>query len=116
MGFLESLIAWANLPFTAAIATVLTFALLQASGLLGLVAGDADHDADTDLEADADADGDLDADGDVDHDVDSDHDVDDVDAKSAVWGLLATVGVGRLPTSIIWQTFAMTFGMTGIVT
>ena len=113
MGFLESLIAWANLPFTAAIATVVTFALLQASGLLGLLAGgEVDHDADSDFDGDVDTDGDLDAD----HDINGDHNADHADAKSAASGLLATVGVGKLPTSIIWQTFAMTFGMTGVVT
>lgn len=101
MGFLESLIAWANLPFTAAIATVVGFSLLQASGLLGLLAGgDADHGADSDHAIDG----------------EHDHDADHADAKGAVSGLLSTVGVGNVPTTIIWQTFAMTFGMTGVVT
>lgn len=105
MAFLESLIGWANLPFTAAIATVVLFALLQASGLLGMLAGDAGHDID--------GDGHIDADGDLDHEHHHGfvhHD------PSAVTGLLATVGVGQLPTSIIWQTYAMTFGMIGVVT
>jgi hypothetical protein len=102
MSFIESLLSWANLPFSASIATVLTFAALQASGLLGLLGGgEGDHDADMDLDADAD----------VDHDIDH-----DADHGQHSTGILATVGVGRLPTTIVWQTFAMSFGLAGIVT
>jgi hypothetical protein len=148
MSFLESLLTWANVPFTAAMATVLSFAALQASGVLGLLAGsDADHaggdhdlsgdvDGHADLHADVDGDagGDADGGGDADSDVDADadasgdhvaHDAGGNDADHAGGrvghaghyidgGLLANVGVGKVPTSLIWQTFAMAFGILGV--
>jgi len=123
MSFFDTLLTWADLPFTTAMATVLTFAALQASGVLGLVAGgESDHDADAGGDAHADVDADASGDHDVDHDVDHDTDHEGErgstrgDSAQAATGLLATVGIGRLPTSIVWQTFAMSFGMVGALT
>ena len=122
--FLSSLIAWANVPFTVALGVALGFALLQMTGLLGLLAGgehgDSDHDADgghdADHEADAGHDGDADHEADADHDADHDHDhdADHDESHGVAQQLLAGLGVGRVPLSIIWQTYAVTFGFAGI--
>ena len=110
--FLMSLLAWANVPFTAVLAIAVLFALIQMSGLLGLLAG-GDHDADAahDHDVDADADHDLDHDADADHD----HDADQENEQSAGQGLLVGLGVGKVPLSIIWQTYAVAFGLVGII-
>jgi membrane protein implicated in regulation of membrane protease activity len=123
--FVSSLLAWANVPFMVALGVAVGFALLQMTGLLGLLAGggdhegDADHDVDggheADHEADAghdtDADHDADADGDNDHD--HDHDADQDESPGLGQQLLVGLGVGRVPLSIIWQTYAVAFGFAG---
>jgi membrane protein implicated in regulation of membrane protease activity len=115
VSFLSSLLAWANVPFTVALGVAVGFALLQMTGLLGLLAGGGDHDGDHDVDADADADAeaDADADGDADADNDADHDH-DVDDHGVGQQLLGGLGVGRVPLSIIWQTYAAAFGFAGI--
>jgi len=107
MSFLESLIAWANVPFTMALGTALGFAALQVSGIMGLIAGGSD-----DSDADGHAEGDAEAHADHEADVDHDHDV-DADPHGAD-GFLAFLGVGKVPLSIIWQSFAVSFGFAGI--
>lgn len=121
MSFLSSLLAWANAPFTVALGVAIVFALLQMTGLLGLLAGGGDHDGDHDVDADHDIDADADADADADHDADgdadNDHDADgdhDADQPGLGQQLLAGLGVGKVPLSIIWQTYAVAFGFTGI--
>ncbi len=108
--FLMSLLAWANVPFTAVLCIAVLFALIQMSGVLGLLAG-GDHDGDADH--DVDAGHDADAHGDASHDADADHDADQENGSSV--GLLAGLGVGRVPLSIIWQTYAVAFGLAGIL-
>ncbi len=105
MTFLRFLIAWANLPFAIAAGIAIVFALLQVSGVLALIGG-GDHDGDSDV------DGDADADGDADHDADHDVDADGAHASlgDAIFGGL---GVGRIPISIIWQSYAFVFAVTG---
>ncbi len=98
------LIAWANVPFAIAAGVAALFALLQVTGILGVLAsaeGDVDHDVDHDLDAEHDAD----TDGDQDH-----------DAADRGWGAaaLAPLGLGRIPFSIIWQTYALAFATTGL--
>lgn len=127
MAFLQTLLTWANLPFTAALGIVLVFAALQVTGVLGLLAGEGEADGDADADVDAEADvgldahvdggGDHDVESDVDHDVAGEHDADhDADGHGQRgFSILGSVGVGRLPTSIVWQTFAMSFGMLGVV-
>src|SRR6185437_12879190 len=90
LGFLTS---WANAPFAVAIGAVGVFALLQATGLLGLIAG---------------ADGDADAD----HDADGDHDADERSFASAALGAL---GFGTIPFSMIWQSFGLAFATIGLL-
>ncbi len=108
MSVLAFLVAWANAPFSIAAGVVAIFALLQVTGLLGVLGGgDADH-VDHDLDADVDAD--------VDHDVDPDADGDHDDAGAdRGWGAIAfgPLGAGKIPLSVIWQTFALVFAATG---
>jgi membrane protein implicated in regulation of membrane protease activity len=109
MSFLASLLAWANVPFTIVLAITICFALMQMTGVLGLLAGEGD-----DAHGDGDADADVDADGDVDadHDGDDGHDHDgDADGRE---GFLGGLGVGRVPLTIVWQTYAATFAFAGL--
>jgi membrane protein implicated in regulation of membrane protease activity len=101
LGFL---IAWANAPFAIAAGVAALFALLQVTGVLGLLAGGGDHDVDADVDHDVDAD--------VDHDVDHDAEHDGADRG---WGIaaLAPLGVGKIPFSVIWQTYALAFALCG---
>lgn len=109
MSAIVFLTSWANSPFAIAIGAVGVFALLQATGLLGLIAGGGDHEVD----ADADVDHDVDADHDAGGDHDADHDADGADRglAAAVAGLL---GFGTLPLSILWQSFGLAFGVAGV--
>ena len=107
MTALHFLFAWANAPFTVALGVTILFAVLQASGLLGLLAGDADdHDIDHEVDADADAD------HEVDHD--HDHDVDGEDEQGIGAILFGTLGIGKIPFSLIWQAYAIVFAITGL--
>lgn len=123
MSFLEWMSAWANVPFATAGSATLLFAAVQASGLLGLLAGgggDADAGADVDADADVDAEADADADGDADSDGD-----DAGGARGGVraagggptWtgGLLAPLAIGRVPVTLTAETFSMTFAVSGLV-
>ena len=124
MSFLASLLTWANVPFTIALGIALTFGLLSATGLLGLLAGGGDHDGDAggdhdvggdahaEGHAEAHADGDHDADGEHDGDSDSDH---DHDGGGGLRGFAGALGVGKVPMSIIWQTYAVSFALAGMV-
>jgi membrane protein implicated in regulation of membrane protease activity len=119
MNALKYLFTWANAPYTMAAGVAILFALMQASGLLGLLAGGGDADGDADHDVDADVDHDVDAD--VDHDVDADADADnDHDADDAGHGhgigatIFAPLGFGKIPFSIIWQTYALVFALAGL--
>jgi hypothetical protein len=104
------LLAWANVPFAVAAGIAGLFALLQVTGVLGLLAGggdggDADHDVDHDVDHDADAD----------HDHDGDHD-NDHEGEGRTWAaaILGPLGFGRIPFSLIWQTYALAFAAVGV--
>jgi membrane protein implicated in regulation of membrane protease activity len=84
--------SWGNAPFAVALGVVASFALLQVTGVLGVLAGGG-H-------------------GDADHDVDADHDADDGAERAAPLGFF---GFGTLPFSMIWQTFALVAGGSGVV-
>jgi membrane protein implicated in regulation of membrane protease activity len=116
----DYLVAWPNVPFTIAVGATLLFALVQASGLAGLLgghddAGDADADADVDGDVDGDVDADADADADVDGDTDSDADGDDADGESWALKLGASFGMGRLPLTLLAQVFLVVFGVSGLL-
>lgn len=97
MGALQFLTAWANAPFTVAFGVATGVALLQASGAMSLLVGDHEADADADVDADVDADADADGDTDAEHEG----------------SVLEHLGVGRIPFSLVWQTGAIAFAITG---
>jgi len=114
------------IPFLVPIAFVIFMLVVQS--LLLLVAGiGLDFDADTDLDVDADLDLDvdlgvdvdadlglgLDADLDLDLDVDADLDA-DVDSDFSIGKILAPIGVGQVPLSVVWNAYALSFGVSGI--
>ena len=110
MSAFRFLMSWGNSPFAIAMGAVGVFALLQASGLLGLIAGGGDADGDVDHDIDHDVDHDVDHD--ADHDADGDH---AGSAQERGWAAaaLGAMGVGTLPLSMVWQTFALAFGALG---
>jgi hypothetical protein len=91
--------------------------------------GDADHDFDLDADVDADVDINVDVDADagiaghaghgvfdIDHEHDFDHDH-DFDHGAGSWSfgkLLSPLGVGKIPLSIVWETYFLGFGMGGV--
>jgi len=107
MSALHYLFAWANAPYTIAAGIAILFALLQFSGVLGLLAGGDDHDVDADAGADADAD----------HEVDHDHDADADDGGERGIGaiLFGPLGIGKIPFSLVWQSYAIVFAITGFI-
>ncbi len=107
MSALSSFFVWANLPYAIAFSIAVLFALLQMTGVLGLLVGDSDHDADHDVDHDVDHDTDHDVDHDADHDGHDDH-------GGLGEKVLVDLGVGRVPFSIVWQAFAITFGIAGL--
>jgi hypothetical protein len=109
------LTTWANSPFAVAIGAVGVFALLQATGLLGLIAGggEGDHDVDADHDVDVDHDVDADADHDAEGDHGADHDHDGPGERGLAAVAAGVLGFGTLPLSILWQTFALGFGAAG---
>ncbi|HRI63594.1 MAG TPA: DUF1449 family protein [Polyangium sp.] len=114
MNDLPSLFVWANLPYISVFTIAVLFAILQMTGVLGLLVGDSDHDADADADHDVDADADHDVDADGDHDADADNDGDQEHEGGLGGRILIDLGVGRVPFSTLWQAFAITFGISGL--
>lgn len=95
MGFLTFLNNWWNLPFLVMLGLVGVFFVLQVVGIAahGDADGDADHDADADH----------------DHDHDGEHDA------AGLWsGVLSFFGVGRVPFMVVWVTFFIFAGFSGL--
>jgi hypothetical protein len=103
MSALLFFISTGNAPFAVALGLVAVFALLSATGLLGLIVGGGEGDHDGGGAGDGPQDADHDADG---HDGDS-HD------RSLASALLAPLGFGTIPISVIAQTFAFAFAVVG---
>lgn len=95
------LLAWYNLPFTAALGCCLLLALIQ------LASGFGDNDADADADVDADVDAELDADADVDADADG-------HAHSG-GSILAALGVGQVPLMILLMALLGSLGALGLL-
>ncbi|MDP3279036.1 MAG: DUF1449 family protein [Deltaproteobacteria bacterium] len=118
MTVLSAWLAWANVPYLTAVAIAVGVALLQVSGVLGLLAGgdhgDADgHDSDGDGvpdSVDTDADGDGDADGESESEG---HHAVSVQGEATV-SLVGLLGFGRAPMTFLLQTFAVAFAVAGL--
>jgi hypothetical protein len=117
---LAFLTSWGNAPFSIAVGVAALFSLLQLSGVLGLIAGGehghdvdggGDHVGDVGGEADHDVDADHDADHDPDHDADHDG---ENEGRGWAATALEPLGLGKIPFSMVWQSFALAFAMTGL--
>src|SRR5262245_7890440 len=87
--FLTFLNHWWNLPYLVMLLLVAVYFVLQLVGIAGH-AGDHDHDAHPDVDSDADG--------------------------SDTWhSLLAFFGVGRVPFMVVWVTFFLFGGFTGLI-
>jgi membrane protein implicated in regulation of membrane protease activity len=114
---LAFLFGWGNAPFAIAAGVVVVYALLQVTGILGVLAGASDHDHEfgdaahggepTGEGGDADAQADADADADANTDANTDH---QGGGRASIGAFL---GFGTLPSSMIWQTFALVAAATG---
>lgn len=103
------LCAWGNLPFGVAFGIAVVFATLSWSGALSVLAGGGDAD-----DGEGDADGEEgDADVGDDSDDESDDSDDEGDARGVFALALAPLGKGKLPWSLLWQSFAVIFAVTG---
>jgi len=111
VSFWQFLNHWWNLPSLVMLGLVGVFFGLQ---LFGFAAG---HDGDADAEGgpDHDVEHDLehDLDGDADHDGEADHGADQ-SSGSALHGLAAFLGVGRVPFLVVWLTLFIFAGFTGL--
>jgi hypothetical protein len=118
----QTLLAWWNLIFVVPFGLALVY--LGVYTFTGVTIGDPDADVDADADADvhgdlhadhdvdADADADAEADGDADaHDYDHDH----VGGGRLGLGLLAFIGVGRVPLSILLTVLLFTWGAVGFI-
>ena len=117
MSFWQFLNHWWNLPSLVMLGLVGVFFCLQLFGLFTGNDAEADAEGGPDHEVDAELDHDLDADADADadHDVDADHDADaDHEGGSALHGLAAFLGVGRVPFLVVWLTLFIFAGFTGL--
>ena len=103
-------IAWANAPFAVAAGIALLFTLLQVTGVLGLIAGGGDHDADADADADGGGAHEHDADGGHAHEHDGE---DEGGGRGLEHAFASPLGFGKVPFSVIWQTYAIVFAVTG---
>jgi len=106
------LIAWANAPFAVAAGVALLFTLLQVTGVLGLIAGGGDHDGDAEGGDAHDASGDHEGDGHAGDDA-HDHDADESEGRGLGAAFASPLGLGKIPLSVIWQTYAIVFAVTG---
>lgn len=105
MSLWSFLCAWGNLPFGVAFGIAVVFAALSWSGALSVLAGGGDSDEADGDETDADEADDSD---------DSDDESDDEGDDRGVFALaLAPLGKGKLPWSLLWQSFAVIFAVTG---
>lgn len=106
MSVLQSWLAWSNVPYLTVLAIAVLFAALQATGLLGLLAG-GDHDGDGDADADSDADA---------HDAIDGHDGDAaIEAEAhASFSIAGLLGFRKVPLTFALQCFAISLGIAGL--
>ncbi|MCZ6680004.1 MAG: DUF1449 family protein [Candidatus Poribacteria bacterium] len=106
-GFFDYIFAWYNVWFTAPIAFVFLFAILQLV-MGGLDFGSGDVDVDTDVDMDVDADVDVDADAEVDAESSS-------GGGGFVSSVLGILNVGKVPFTIILMALFSIWGISGLI-
>ena len=120
---IAGLMNWWNLLYVVPFGVAVVYLFLYT--LTGVTFGDVDMDADgdahfdadataeahldADAHVDADADGHVDANGDGDHDADQDHE----SAGGRGFSVLALLGVGRVPLSLLLMIFLILWGIIG---
>jgi hypothetical protein len=113
---LQWLLGWWNLIFVAPFAVALVYLFAATISGVGMGDGDADADADADADVHGDAHADADADADADAEADADsaasNEAEQAPAHAAV---LAWLGVGRAPLSLIALVLVLTWGAAGFV-
>ena len=101
--FLNYILVWYNVWFTAPIACVFLFAIFQlVMGGLDFGGGDTDVGADADVEVDADVDTDVNVDG-------------SSDGGGFFPGVLGILNVGKVPFTVILMALFATWGISGLV-
>ena len=107
--FLNYILVWYNVWFTAPIACVFLFAIFQlVMGGLDFGGGDTDIGADADIEVDAEVE--------VDADVDTDVTVDGSSGGGGFFpGVLGILNVGKVPFTILLMALFATWGISGLV-
>lgn len=115
MSVVQFFLSGANLPFVFVLGVSVLFVLVQWSGVLSLLGGDAEADADgdaeVDVDGDVDADADGDADGDADADADGDADGDDADGDDAEADATPAF---KLPLTVRGPIAGAVFALTGL--
>lgn len=107
--FLNYILVWYNVWFTAPIACVFLFAIFQlVMGGLDFGGGGTDADVDVDVEVEADVD--------VDTDVDADVNVDSSSGGGGFFpGVLGILNVGKVPFTILLMALFATWGISGLI-
>jgi membrane protein implicated in regulation of membrane protease activity len=112
---MQWIFGWWNLIFVAPFAVAIIY--LLAALLTGVGMGEADVDHDVDADADADHDVDAETDADAGHDADAETDADAHGASAGGSdGVLAWLGVGRVPISLALTAALLTWGAAGFIT
>ena len=128
MGFAWFFNQWWNLPYLAALDLVGLWMAGQALGFL-THGSEAENEADVDTDSVVDADGDgvpdveqghehgEEAQGHVDHDDDNESDNENDDGAGLRFGghgLLGFLGVGQVPSTVVWVSLSLFFGFSGL--
>src|SRR3972149_7411811 len=117
---MTDILSWWNLLFLVPVALSALFLLMNSIGL----GSDAEADAEAEAEADLHEGASFDSAHDMDHDLAADHDMDhdmDHDAHQDTSGLhhgsshvfIEFLGAGRIPITLIFQIFFLSWGLSG---
>lgn len=105
---MQWIFGWWNLIFIAPFAVAIVYLLAAVLTGVGMTDADADHDVDADTDHDVDADADAES--------DADHDAEVPASVSTGAGVLAWLGLGRVPLSLLITAALLTWGAAGFIT